>query len=145
MPMIRSTSIVRAVARAAVLLVVVSGGAVPAGAQTVLDPDAPVLVTGGAVRGAVSAGNAEVVAFKGIPYAAPPVGDLRWRPPEPVVGWEGVRDASESGAICVQNGGQNVTQGEDCLFLNVWAPRETSDPRPVLFWIHGGGYTGGSG
>jgi para-nitrobenzyl esterase len=93
----------------------------------------------------VSAGNADIVAFKGIPFAAPPVGDLRWRPPAPVVGWDGVRDASESGVICVQNGGQNVTQDEDCLFLNVWAPRETSEPRPVLFWIHGGGYTGGSG
>ena len=145
MTMIRSISIVRAAVGAAVALVLASGGAASGGAQTVLDPDAPVMVTGGALRGAVSAGNDEIVAFKGIPYAAPPVGDLRWRPPEPVVGWEGVRDASESGPICVQNGGQNVTQDEDCLFLNVWAPRESSEPRPVLFWIHGGGYTGGSG
>ena len=145
MSMIQSTSFVRTAAAAAMLLIVVRGGAAPAGAQTVLDPDAPVMVTGGTIRGAVSARNDEVVAFKGIPYAAPPVGDLRWRPPEPVVGWEGVRDASESGAICIQNGGQSVTQDEDCLFLNVWAPRETSEPRPVLFWIHGGGYTGGSG
>ncbi len=145
MTMIRSISIVRAAVGAAVALVLASGGAASVGAQTVLAPDAPVMVTGGALRGAVSAGNDEIVAFKGIPYAAPPVGDLRWRPPEPVVGWEGVRDASESGPICVQNGGQNVTQDEDCLFLNVWAPRESSEPRPVLFWIHGGGYTGGSG
>ena len=145
MTMIRSISIVRAAASVAVVLVLAVGAAASAGAQTVLDPAAPVMVTGGAIRGAVSAADAEIVAFKGIPYAAPPVGDLRWRPPEPVVGWEGVRDASESGAICVQNGGRNVTQDEDCLFLNVWAPRETSAPRPVLFWIHGGGYTGGSG
>ena len=145
MTMIRSISHVRIAALSVAVLALLAGGAASAGAQTALDPDAPVMVTGGAVRGAVSAGDAGIVAFKGIPFAAPPVGDLRWRPPEPVVGWEGVRDASESGAICIQNGGQNVTQDEDCLFLNVWAPRETSEPRPVLFWIHGGGYTGGSG
>ena len=145
MNMIRSASIVRFAARSLTVLALLLGGAASALAQAVLDPDAPVIVTGGAIRGAVPAGNAEIVAFKAIPYAAPPVGDLRWRPPEPVVGWEGVRDASESGPICIQNGGQNVTQDEDCLFLNVWAPRETSEPRPVLFWIHGGGYTGGSG
>ena len=145
MTMIRSIFIVRAAVGAAVALVLASSGAASAGAQIVLDPDAPVMVTGGAIRGAVSAGNDAIVAFKGIPYAAPPVGDLRWSPPEPVIGWEGVRDASESRAICVQNGGRNVAQDEDCLFLNVWAPRESSEPRPVLFWIHGGGYTGGSG
>jgi para-nitrobenzyl esterase len=142
---IRSIPIVRAAACVAAMLVLWAGGAGSSAAQTALDPAAPVMVTGGAIRGAVSAGNADIVAFKGIPFAAPPVGELRWRPPEPVIGWDGVRDASESGAICVQNGGQSVTQDEDCLFLNVWAPRETSEPRPVLFWIHGGGYTGGSG
>ena len=141
----RSISLVRVAVGSVALLVLLAGGAASAGAQTVLDPDAPVMVTGGAIRGAVSAHHADIVAFKGIPFAAPPVGDLRWRPPEPVVAWEGVRDASTSGAICIQNGGRNVTQDEDCLFLNVWAPRETSEPRPVLFWIHGGGYTGGSG
>ena len=145
MTMIRSISLIRVAALSVAVIALLAGGAAAAGAQTVLDPDASVIVTGGAIRGAVSAGNAGIVAFKGIPFAAPPVGDLRWRPPEPVVGWEGVRDASESGAICIQYGGQNVTQDEDCLFLNVWAPRETSEPRPVLFWIHGGGYTGGSG
>ena len=142
---IRSIPIVRAAACVAAMLVLWAGGAGSSAAQTVLDPATPVMVTGGSIRGAVSAGNADIVAFKGIPFAAPPVGELRWRPPEPVIGWDGVRDASESGAICVQNGGQGVTQDEDCLFLNVWAPRETSEPRPVLFWIHGGGYTGGSG
>ncbi|MCE2540482.1 MAG: carboxylesterase family protein [Acidobacteria bacterium] len=145
MTMMRSISLVRAAACAAVAAFLAIGGPASAGAQTVLDPEAPVMVTGGAVRGAVSASDEGIVAFKGIPYAAPPVGDLRWRSPAPVVGWEGVRDASDSGPICVQNGGRNVTQDEDCLFLNVWAPRESSEPRPVLFWIHGGGYTGGSG
>ncbi|MXZ70322.1 MAG: carboxylesterase family protein [Acidobacteria bacterium] len=110
-----------------------------------LSANAPISVTGGDVQGAATAANPDVIAFKGIPFAAPPVGDLRWRPPAPVVSWTGVRDATATGPICVQNGGQDVTQDEDCLFLNVWAPRETTELRPVLFWIHGGGYTGGSG
>jgi para-nitrobenzyl esterase len=111
-----------------------------------LSPEFPVAVTGGEIRGTVSATESGIMAFRGIPFAAPPVGDLRWQPPEPVVPWEGVRDASEAGAICVQSGGQDLHQSEDCLFLNVWAPREIGDePLPVLYWIHGGGYTGGSG
>ena len=113
-------------------------------AAVTLAADTPVAVTGGLVKGAEAA-VAGVVAFKGIPFAAPPVGDLRWRPPAAVVPWDGVRDAGEAGAICVQGGGQGVDQSEDCLFLNVWAPAETAEPLPVLYWIHGGGYTGGSG
>ena len=110
-----------------------------------LSADTPVSVTGGDIQGAATAANPDVVAFKGVPFAAPPVGDLRWQPPAPVVSWPDVRDATETGPICVQNGGQDIAQDEDCLFLNVWAPRETTELRPVLFWIHGGGYTGGSG
>ncbi len=107
--------------------------------------ETPIRVTGGEIRGATAEKNAEVVAFKGVPYAAPPVGDLRWRPPAAVVPWEGVRDATAPGAICVQGGGGEVTQDEDCLFLNVWAPAQASERLPVMFWIHGGGYSGGSG
>jgi para-nitrobenzyl esterase len=114
-------------------------------AARVLSPDTPVRVTGGEVQGAVSATDPGIVAFEGIPFAAAPVGDLRWSPPEAVVAWEGVRDATAAGSICVQAGGQDVAQSEDCLFLNVWAPREAAEPLPVLFWIHGGGFTGGSG
>ncbi len=139
------TTLITRCAAAAIGLLLAAGAVAPVEAQTVLDPETPVMVTGGAIRGAAAARNADVMAFKGIPYAAPPVGDLRWRPPAPVIGWQGVRDASASGPICVQSGGQDVPQDEDCLLLNVWAPRETSEPRPVLFWIHGGGYTGGSG
>lgn len=90
------------------------------------------------------------VAFRNIPYAAPPVGPLRWRPPQTAPGWEGVRDATRPGAICVQapaNGDPGVgplPMSEDCLTLNVWAP-ETAEGLPVMVWIHGGGYNNGSG
>ena len=125
-----------------------AGGTVPVAAQggssaVMLSADTPVAVAGGRVQGTEAA--AGVIAYKGIPFAAPPVGGLRWRPPAPVVAWEGVRDAGRAGSICVQAGGRDVEQSEDCLFLNVWAPAETREPRPVLYWIHGGGYTGGSG
>jgi para-nitrobenzyl esterase len=109
----------------------------------VLSPETPVAVTGGQVQGSVSDDNPDVMAFKGIPFAAPPVGELRWRPPEPVVAWEGVRDATTPGSICMQ--GASEGQSEDCLFLNVWAAREPMERRPVMVWIHGGGFVIGSG
>ncbi len=90
--------------------------------------------------------------FKGIPYAAPPVGDLRWMPPQSVKPWDGVRPAKEFGAIPPQNelpGGiiQQIEQkhDEDCLFLNVWTPGLDDGRRPVMVWIHGGAFTMGSG
>ena len=146
-PFLRARPFVLMLALAAAGLLAVA--APPAAAQggsaaLALAIDTPVAVTGGLIQGTEAAVTG-VVAFKGIPFAAPPVGDLRWRPPAPVVPWDGVRDAGEAGAICVQGGGQGVDQSEDCLFLNVWAPAETAEPRPVLYWIHGGGYTGGSG
>lgn len=110
-----------------------------------LSGEAPVSVTGGQIQGSPSATNSDVIAFKGLPFAAPPVGDLRWQPPASVVAWDGVRDASAAGPICVQDGGQDLQLSEDCLFLNVWAPREVFEPLPVMVWIHGGGYFGGSG
>ena len=109
----------------------------------VLSPATPITVTGGQVQGAVSTESPDVIAFKGIPFAAPPVGDLRWRPPQPVAVWDGVRDAAAPGAACMQGGPQE--QSEDCLFLNVWAPRESSEPLPVMVWIHGGGFVVGAG
>jgi len=92
-----------------------------------------------------------IQSFKNIPFAAPPVGPLRWRPPVAPAGWSGERDAGEVGAICIQapsNGDPGVgplPTSEDCLTLNVWAPAERSGPLPVMVWIHGGGYNNGSG
>jgi para-nitrobenzyl esterase len=84
--------------------------------------------------------------FEGIPYAAPPVGDLRWRAPEPAEPWTGVRDATAPGSPCPQPGDTgNVTGSEDCLFLNVHAPATASGPMPVMVFVHGGGLNNGHG
>lgn len=117
----------------------------------------PVSTDAGAVSG-VAGKNPEVRIYKGIPFAAPPVGDLRWRAPQPVAHWSGVRKADEFGAMCMQGGGGGrgakggapkgpaAAMSEDCLFLNVWtAAISASDKRPVLVWSHPGGYTSGSG
>ncbi len=88
--------------------------------------------------------------FLGIPYAAPPVGPLRWRPPQPVAPWSSPRACSAFGARCVQpppvfGPEESTPQSEDSLYLNVWALPSASVPRPVMVWIHGGGWTTGSG
>jgi len=96
----------------------------------------------GTVSGTLSA--ADVRIYKGIPFAAPPVGDLRWRAPKPVAHWEGVRQADKFGPTCVQGNGNGSS--EDCLYLNVWtAAKSASEKRPVMVWIYGGGYYTGSG
>ncbi len=106
-----------------------------------------VTVTGGQVRGALLDKGGAV--FKGIPYAQPPVGNLRWREPMPVKPWTGVRDATKLGASCMQ--GLNIPgmadiQNEDCLFINIETPGWPTTLRlPVMVWIHGGGNIAGSG
>ncbi|HSZ17809.1 MAG TPA: carboxylesterase family protein, partial [Terracidiphilus sp.] len=96
--------------------------------------------------------NGEVKAFLGLPYAAPPSGELRWKAPEPPAKWKGTRDATKFGAHCAQGRVfddmvfQDSGPSEDCLFLNVYAPADATDKSklPVMFWIHGGGYAGGA-
>jgi para-nitrobenzyl esterase len=96
-----------------------------------------------AIRGVV---EGEMLGFKGIPYAQPPVGALRWRPPEPGERWEGVRDGSRYGSMCPQIVAKEVRGEEDCLFINVWRPREKpAQPLPVMVWLHGSGNHSASG
>jgi len=113
----------------------------------------PIQVEQGKLSGAP--GNSPAVrVYKGIPYAAPPVGDLRWAPPKPAADWAGVRQATTFGNECPQSlyAADSLyytppkPTGEDCLFLNVWtAAKSASEKRPVMVWIHGGALTRGSG
>lgn len=80
--------------------------------------------------------------FRGVPFAQPPVGDLRFRAPRELAPWSGVRDATRFAASAMQSGEPGVEHSEDCLYLNVWAPKN-GGPHPVFVWIHGGGFTGG--
>ena len=129
------------------------GGILPAMAQT------PVLtVDGGRIEGVMD--EEGVAVYKGIPYAAPPVGDLRWRKPQPVQPWQGVRKCDKWGDASLQGGQQegsfywkefyqdgNPSMSEDCLYLNVWTPaagKQDAD-LPVMLWIHGGAFQNGFG
>ena len=113
---------------AAALLGAASGTAAAQPASCPAGQDA-VCIEKGAIRGVV---EGETLAFKGIPYAAPPLGPLRWRAPRAPAPWEGVRDGSRHGAMCPQLVGKEVKGEEDCLYLNVWRPRETPvRPLPV--------------
>ena len=112
---------------------------------------AVVEIDSGALRGIEEGG---IHSFKGVPFAAPPIGQLRWAPPQAVATWQGERDASEHGAICVQTPFPEGSPfyrpldkvSEDCLNLAVWsAELNPAQLRPVMVWIHGGSFTRGSG
>ena len=139
------------------LALVVLGGAIAAlGARAEDARPTTVHVAEGQLAGTPS-GDGSVVAFKGVPFAAPPVGALRWRAPQPAVPWQGVRQADTFSASCVQNivdvrkpwTYEFMAHGatsEDCLYLNVWTPAKTAtERRPVYVYIHGGANTEGAG
>jgi para-nitrobenzyl esterase len=114
---------------------VVSALAATSGLETIVKIDS----------GLVSGSGVAVRSYKGIPYAAPPVGDLRWKPPQPVKPWKGIRVAKAFPPICPQFAFLPGPQSEDCLGLNVWTPaRSASEKLPVMVWIHGGGFVIGA-
>jgi carboxylesterase type B len=135
-------------------LLIVASIVLEGGSELATQP-APVRIDTGRVSG-VAGGSANMRAFKGIPYAAPPVGPLRWRPPQPVANWADVRPADQFGARCMQpsvgSGGRGAAMSaalpmsEDCLYLNVWTDAASpSERRPVIVWSHGGALTIGTG
>ncbi len=115
----------------------------------------PVALDAGSVRGAQTQVDG-IRVFAGIPFAAPPVGDLRWRMPQPVEAWDGVRDATRFGNICIQPPGrgrlniavlpESPPMSEDCLYLNVWTPAASAEDRlAVMVYFYGGAWTEGAG
>jgi para-nitrobenzyl esterase len=127
-------------------------GLAAVGIATAEQPNTVVRVDTGQLQGVIEDG---VVSYKGVPFAAPPVGEMRWRPPQPVMPWNGVRQAAEFGADCMQGRfgpppvpGAPPAPGpsENCLYVNVWRPANASPAAklPVMFWIYGGGFMGGS-
>lgn len=118
----------------------------------------PVRIASGLIRGAPSRVPG-VLVFKGLPFAAPPIGNLRWRPAQPPAAWSGVRAADRFGPVCIQphqwrrvpnnravDLADSPPMSEDCLYLNVWTPARSGRSRlPVMVWIFGGAYTEGSG
>jgi para-nitrobenzyl esterase len=112
----------------------------------------PIKVEQGLLAGTAGS-SADFRVYRGVPFAAPPVGDLRWKAPQPAASWKGVRQATEFSNACWQTPYPPATAiyqaklprlNEDCLYLNIWTPAKSAKDRlPVMVWIHGGGFTRG--
>lgn len=110
--------------------------------QSFAQQPSPVKVQEGLLQGTFENG---LTVYKGIPFAAPPVGDLRWKAPQPPAKWEGVREATKFAPAPMQGGNPPSGKSEDCLYLNVWTPaKSASDKIPVMVYIYGGGFSGGN-
>ena len=131
--------------RTVALIVLLAFGA--AGTAAMAEDAVTIAVTGGAIRGEARGAGA---VFRGVPFAAPPVGERRWKPPAPVQAWAGTRDATVSGSPCLQrsygwNAKDAADSREDCLYLDIRTPNlEPYAPLPVMVWIHGGANRAGS-
>src|ERR1043166_3886152 len=109
-----------------------------------------VKLTSGVVEG-IAGQKPGIREFRGIPYAAPPIGDKRWKAPEPPAAWSGIRKADTFGSRCIQTTPfpdmifRSPAESEDCLYLSVWTPAKAASERfPVMLWIHGGGFFSGA-
>ena len=140
----RHSALARSASLCAATALLLASAALPAIANGEIQQGMLITLTDGDVQGHVNEATRE---FLGIPYAAPPIGTLRWRPPAPVTHWAGVLDASSYSAACPQLEGiiGTPSENEDCLYLNVWSPDPApAEPLPVMVWIHGGANVAGS-